>query len=197
MPEQANRPIGPPGGPEPALVARARAGDREAFAALYREHHRLVYRFLFFRTRNRHLAEDLTQEVFVRALRRMSSFAWQGSEFAAWLLTIARNLHLDDTRHSRTRLETLVAEFQETGLCDRSAESSALRRLEAIDAHEAVRSALRTLNPYQRHCVELRFINGLSAEETAHEMGRSVAAVKTLTFRAMQRLRSHAVRVAG
>ncbi|MGW0558052.1 sigma-70 family RNA polymerase sigma factor [Streptomyces sp. NPDC002926] len=197
MLEHANCPIGPPGGPEPALVTRARAGDREAFAALYREHHRLVYRYLFFRTQNRHLAEDLAQEVFIRALRRIGSFAWQGSAFAAWLLTIARNLHLDDARHSRSRLETLVAEFEDAGEGDRSAESTALRELEAIEAHETVRTALRTLNPYQRHCVELRFIYGLSTEETAHEMGRTVDAVKTLTFRAMQRLRSTVVTVAA
>jgi RNA polymerase sigma-70 factor (ECF subfamily) len=195
---QANRRIGPPTGPEPALISRARAGDREAFAALYNDNRRFVYRYLVFRTRNRHLAEDLTQEVFVRALRRIGTYTWQGADFAAWLLTIARNLHLDEVKLSRTRQETLVAEFwDDDGTTDRSAESAVLHALEAIEAREAVRSALDALNPNQRHCLELRFLGELSPADTARVMGRTTGAVKTLTFRAMQKLRATVEEVAA
>ena len=55
-----------------------------------------MHGFLLVRTRNRHLAEDLTQEVFTRALRRIDAFSWQGTAFAAWLTTIAKNLYLDE-----------------------------------------------------------------------------------------------------
>ncbi|MER6208207.1 sigma-70 family RNA polymerase sigma factor [Streptomyces sp. NPDC001073] len=176
-----------PDGPEPELIARARAGDREAFASLYYEHYRLVYSFLLVRTRNRHLAEDLTQEVFTRALRRIDGYVWQGSAFAAWLVTIAKNLYLDELGRGCTRLETPVAEILE--LPGRGPESLALRELEAVEAHETVRTVLHTLNAQQRHCVQLRFLNELTAQETAREMGRSVGAVKALTHRAIRKLR--------
>ncbi|WP_228472689.1 RNA polymerase sigma factor [Streptomyces cyaneochromogenes] len=178
-----------PDGPEPELVARARTGDRGAFAALYHEHYRLVYSFLLVRTRNRHLAEDLTQEAFTRALRRIDAFTWQGTAFAAWLTTIAKNLYLDELAHGRTRLETPVAEFDDPPESWRDTEALALRELEAVEAHETVRTALHTLNAHQRHCVELRFLDELTAQETALAMGRSVGAVKTLTYRALRKLR--------
>ena len=178
-----------PDGPEPELVARARTGDREAFAALYYEHYRLVYGYLLVRTRNRHLAEDLTQEVFTRALRRIDAFTWQGTAFAAWLTTIAKNLYLDELGRGRTRLETPVAEFHDPQEPGWGPESMALRELEAVEAHETVRTALHTLNAHQRHCVQLRFLDELTPEETALAMGRSVGAVKTLTYRALRKLR--------
>ncbi|MFB7338118.1 sigma-70 family RNA polymerase sigma factor [Streptomyces adustus] len=178
-----------PDGPEPELVARARAGDREAFATLYYEHYRLVYSFLLIRTRNRHLAEDLTQEVFTRALRRINAFTWQGTAFAAWLITIAKNLYLDELGRGRTRLETPVAEFLDPQEPGRGPESLALRELEAVEAHETVRTALHTLNAQQRHCVQLRYLDELTPQETAEAMGRSVGAVKALTHRALQKLR--------
>ncbi|MER7572740.1 sigma-70 family RNA polymerase sigma factor [Streptomyces sp. NPDC126514] len=178
-----------PAGPEPELIARARTGDRQAFAALYYEHYRVVYGFLLVRTRNRHLAEDLTQEVFTRALRRIDGFTWQGSAFAAWLTTIAKNLYLDELGRGRTRWETPVADFDERVGPDPGAESPALRALEAVEAHETVRSALHTLTAHQRHCLELRYLDELTPQETALAMGRSVGAVKTMTYRAMRKLR--------
>lgn len=189
MSTQANAKISPPGGAEPELIARARAGDREAFATLYNEHRDVVYRYLSNRARNQHLAEDLTQEVFVRALRRIGTFAWQGRDFCAWLLTIARNLHLDHVKSSRARLEVMVGEFHDADGQDGSAEMSALRDLDAVDARETLRAVMVTLNPHQRKCLELRFLGELSTEETAEEMGQTTGAVKTLTFRAVQKLR--------
>ncbi len=179
------------------MVDRARAGDREAFAALYVDHQHFVYRYLLFRTRNRHLAEDLTQEVFIKALRHIESFTWQGTAFTAWLLTIARNLHLDEVRTKRSRLETLVSEVGDSDTHDRSAESGALHTLETIETREAVWNALHTLNSHQRQCMELRFIGEMSPEETACAMGRTVGAVKALTFRARQKLRAASEREAA
>ncbi|MEU9733964.1 sigma-70 family RNA polymerase sigma factor [Streptomyces sp. NPDC048002] len=178
-----------PPGPEPELVARARTGDREAFAALYYEHYRAVYTFLLVRTRNRHLAEDLTQEAFIRALRRIEDFTWQGTAFTAWLKTIAKNLWLDELGRGRVRLETPVAQFDDIREAARATEPLAPRELEAIEAHETVRAALHALNARERHCVELRYLNELTPQETALAMGRSVGAVKTLTYRALQKLR--------
>src|SRR4051812_43405943 len=78
-----------------ALVELARGGDSEAFGQLYDHYQASVYRFLYYRVGSVPLAEDLTAETFFRALRSMSSFRWQGKDFGAWLMTIARNLTTD------------------------------------------------------------------------------------------------------
>ena len=88
-----------------ALVELARQGDTEAFGLLYDHYQPSVYRFLYYRTRSVTLAEDLTSETFFRALRSMNSFRWQGKDFGAWLMTIARNLTTDHFKAGRTRLE--------------------------------------------------------------------------------------------
>ena len=88
-----------------ALVELARTGDADAFGLLYDHYQSSVYRFLFYRTRSVQLAEDLTSETFFRALRSMNNFRWQGKDFGAWLMTIARNLATDHFKAGRTRLE--------------------------------------------------------------------------------------------
>ncbi|MEU5182972.1 RNA polymerase sigma factor [Streptomyces longwoodensis] len=176
-------------GPELGVITRARAGDREAFAVLYTEHHRVVHQYLLHRTRDRHLAEDLAQDVFVRALRGMGGYTWQGGGLTPWLITIARNLYLDEMGRSRTRRETPVADLWEPDRGTRGTDSAALRALDAVEARQTVHGALRTLNPSERHCLELRYLGGLSPRETAQVMGRSVGAVRTLTHRALSRLR--------
>ena len=73
-----------------ALVELAKGGDREAFGQLYDAYVDTVHRYLFVRVGQRALAEDLTSETFLRALRRIDSFTWQGKDIAAWFITIAR-----------------------------------------------------------------------------------------------------------
>src|SRR5690606_40810736 len=111
-----------------------------------------------------------TQEVFARALRGIGGFAWRGTDPLAWPTTIARNLHLDEVGRSRTRWETLVPEFGDPEQPGPGTESLVLRELDAVEAGETVRRALRTLAPPQRHCVELRFLGGLRSEEHTSEL---------------------------
>ncbi|MCI3240236.1 sigma-70 family RNA polymerase sigma factor [Streptomyces spinosisporus] len=170
-----------------ALVARAKAGDRDAFARLYADHYDEVHRFLLHRTRSKHLAEDLTQDVFVRALRRLETFRpLPGGTFAGWLMTIARNILTDHFKCSRTRLEVLADEFFDADERLDSAEVDALRELEVVEAAETVAVAMTTLNDAQRECLQLRFFEDLSIGETAERMGKNHGAVKTLTFRAVR-----------
>lgn len=192
MSSQANAKISPTGGhATAALVARAAAGDRDAFASIYNEHERTVYRFLYFRTRNRELAEDLTSETFVRALRRISTFIDRPltGGVGAWLVTIARNLHLDHVKASRFRLEVPVAEFFETDSTDRSTEEATLQDLDAIEARHNIVAAMKDLTPGQRTVVQLRYLDELSVAEAAALMERDPRAIKTLTFRAITGMR--------
>ncbi|MEU0199176.1 MULTISPECIES: RNA polymerase sigma factor [unclassified Streptomyces] len=174
------------------LVAQACAGDRTAFAALYAKHYDDVFGFLYNRTRgDRQLAEDLTQDVFLRALRRLETFnSPRSSGFAGWLIVIARNIHLDHVKSAPVRLEVTVGEMADGDRRDRSAEASALRELEVAEAAESVEAALAVLNPYQRECVRLRFLEGLSVPETAARLGKGIGATKTVQFRALQQMRN-------
>ncbi|MFG2963531.1 RNA polymerase sigma factor [Streptomyces sp. NPDC048288] len=189
MSSQANAKISTTGGRAPAaLVAQAVAGDRAAFATLYNDHHGEVYRYLVARTKDRQLAEDLAQETFLRALRRIDTFKHLPTTagFVGWLFVIARNLHLDHLKLFRTSHEVSVAEPFRTDVGEHSAEESALRDLDIVEAREAVTAAMTRLNPYQREAIRLRFFEELSVPEAAARMGKGVGAVKTLTFRAMR-----------
>ncbi len=79
-----------------ALVELAQNGDSEAFGQLYERYVDTVYRYVYVRVGNVHLAQDLTSETFLRALRRLDSFSWQGRDIVAWFITIARNLITDN-----------------------------------------------------------------------------------------------------
>src|SRR5690606_2206251 len=98
------------------LVLRAKTGDAEAFGTLYDRYLDLVYRYVYFRVGSHPLAEDLTSETFLRALRRIADFTWQGRDFGAWLVTIARNLVADHFKSGRYRLEVSTAEILDVPL---------------------------------------------------------------------------------
>lgn len=168
-----------------ALVELARDGDAEAFGQLYDHYVSTVYRFLYYRTRAHALAEDLTSETFYRALRSMSSFRWQGRDFGAWLITIARNLVADHYKASRTRLE-----FSTDDLSGHDRDSGADTAEDAIKtlAHEALGEALAQLPTDQQDCLIMRFIQSLSIAETAKVMDRSEGAVKQLQLRGVRSL---------
>jgi RNA polymerase sigma-70 factor (TIGR02952 family) len=166
------------------LVLRARAGDAEAFGVLYDRYADLVYRFVYYRVGTHALAEDLTSETFLRALRRMSLFTWQGKDFGAWLVTIARNLVLDHFKSSRYRLEVCTGELLETDRWEEGPECAVLDSF----THRALFTAVRELGSEQRECVVLRFLHGLSVAETAEIMGKNTGAIKALQYRATRSL---------
>ena len=88
-----------------ALVELAQGGDTEAFGQLYDRYVTGIFRYIYVRVGNRQLAEDLTADTFLRALRSLHTFQWKGKDFAAWLTTIARNLMNDHYKSRRTRSE--------------------------------------------------------------------------------------------
>ncbi|HSS67047.1 MAG TPA: sigma-70 family RNA polymerase sigma factor [Nocardioidaceae bacterium] len=167
-----------------ALVDLARAGDADAFGALYDHYSPAIYRFVYYRVRTRVLAEDLTSETFFRALRSIASFQWQGKDFGAWLTTIARNLIVDHFKAGRTRLETTTDDFSERREAGDNTEEEVLAALTS----EVLREAMTTLPTEQHECIVLRFLNGYSIAETATSLGRTEGAVKQLQLRAIRNL---------
>ncbi|ABL80031.1 MULTISPECIES: sigma-70 family RNA polymerase sigma factor [unclassified Nocardioides] len=167
-----------------ALVELARKGDADAFGLLYDHYQPSVYRFLFYRTRSGTLAEDLTSETFFRALRSMNNFRWQGKDFGAWLMTIARNLATDHFKAGRTRLELTT---EDMGLHDDATEGPESMVLAGL-TNELLLHALTELPPEQRDCLVMRFLQGMSIAETAAVLGRSDGAVKQLQLRGVRNL---------
>ena len=167
-----------------ALVELARAGDKDAFGLLYDHYASSVHRFLYYRTRSQTLAEDLTSETFFRALRNMSNFRWQGKDFGAWLMTIARNLATDHFKAGRTRLEQTTEDMSTLDTTTEGPEGAVLASL----TNEALLAALTELPTEQRECLVMRFLQGLSIAETAEILGRSAGAVKQLQLRGVRNL---------
>jgi len=167
-----------------ALVELARQGDSEAFGMLYDHYQGSVYRFLFYRTRSSTLAEDLTSETFFRALRNMQNFRWQGKDFGAWLMTIARNLATDHFKAGRTRLELTT---EDMGVHDDATEGPEHSVLASL-TNEILLKALTELPSEQKDCLIMRFLQGMSIAETADVLGRSEGAVKQLQLRGVRNL---------
>jgi RNA polymerase sigma-70 factor (ECF subfamily) len=180
-----------------ALVELAQAGDTEAFGQIYELYVDTVYRYVYLRVGSVQQAEDITAETFVRALRRLDSFTWQGKDIAAWFITIARNLVTDLRRSSRFRLEVATDEIvgaEQAAGASRTgvpgATTTPTPEQEVLDRardHRLV-EAVRTLRPDQQECLVLRFFHELSVAETARALGRSEGAVKQLQLRAVRQL---------
>jgi RNA polymerase sigma-70 factor, ECF subfamily len=174
--------------PEPGgtweLVRAAQEGDRAAFALLYDKYVDVVFRYVLFRVGDRELAEDVTSETFLRALRRIASVTYQGRDVGAWFVTIARNLVLDHVKSSRFRLEVTTAEIDDSGRVEAGPEQQVL----AGATRTALLDCVRQLGDDQRECIVLRFLQGLSVAETAAVMARNEGAVKALQHRAVRRL---------
>jgi RNA polymerase sigma-70 factor (ECF subfamily) len=170
-----------------ALVQRAQAGDAEAFGELYDRYVDLVYRYIYYRVGTPQLAEDLTSETFLRALRRITSFTWQGRDVGAWFVTIARNLIADHYKSGRYRLEMTTDDVSESGasqLVEDGPENSVLGAMQ----NKVLLEAVKQLNAEQQECIVLRFLQGLSVAETAEVMGKNDGAIKALQYRAIRSL---------
>ena len=168
-----------------ALVELAQRGDSEAFGLLYERYVDVVYRYVYVRVGGRQLAEDITSETFLRALRRMDSFSWQGRDIAAWFITIARNLITDNAKSARFRMEVSTAD-----MLDADPRVEAAPDHEVLDRlrNERLLEAVKALKPEQAECVVLRFLQGLTLSETAKVLGKTEGAVKQLQLRAVRAL---------
>jgi RNA polymerase sigma-70 factor (ECF subfamily) len=166
------------------LVEAAQQGDVDAFGQLYDRYVDVVHRYAFARLGDRTLAEDVTSETFLRALRRIGTLSYRGRDVGAWFVTIARNLVLDHVKSGRNRYEVVSGDPLEPELGTEGPEPAVLRRLSA----EELLRCVRQLPPDQQECVVLRFLQSMSVAETATAMDRNAGAVKALQHRALRRL---------
>src|SRR5262245_3883902 len=165
--------------PEERLLVEAAQRDPTRFAELYQANFERVYAYVVRRVRDRHLAEDVTSEVFQEALANLGRFEWRGAPFAAWLFRIAANAIADRAKRA--------ARDQGTPAPEKGDDPEPARQRDEELAHLYRR--VRELPADQRRVIEMRFTEEKSIREIAAELGKSEGAVKQLQFRAVQSLR--------
>lgn len=166
------------------LVTAAINGDVDAFATLFRLTLPIVHRFLQGRCSDAALAEDLTQDTYIRAMRAIgTSFRGGSSEFVAWIVRIARNRFLDHVKSGRVRWEMAVDNVPVT-VATSNPEADVISTIQGAE----LRRALSRLTEEQQEVVYMRFLQGLQISEVAAATGRSDGAVKALQFRALRAL---------
>lgn len=163
------------------LLIEAAQNDPSRFAELYEQNFHRVYAYVARRVRDRVETQDVTAQVFHKALANLGKFKWKGSPFAAWLYRIAQNAIADRSRQKAR---------ESTDQPDPSSESSAATDLEAVERRARLFRAVDKLPEDQRRVIVMRFADEKSIREIGEELGRSEGAVKQLQFRALENLRN-------
>ena len=166
--------------PDERVLVEAAQRDPARFGDLYELHFERVYAFVARRVRDRDIAEDLTAEVFHKALANLKSFEWRGAPFGAWLIRIAANAVADQSKRAA----------REAQITEDPAEPCAEPDMYAIEHRARLFRLVNDLPADQRRVIFGRFVEQRSIREIAQQLGRSEGAVKQLQFRAVQNLRS-------
>ena len=167
-----------------ALAVRASRGDVTAFGLLYDRHVDAIYRYVYYRVRDDAEAEDLTSDVFMRALKAMPRYEPRQA-FLAWLYRIARNAVIDKLRRGKRQVsfEDALEHPMPEHIIEPDTELVA--RLEG----DALRVAMAKLTPLQQEVLVLRFIEGYTTNEIAKIVGKREGTVRGIQFRAIGALR--------
>ncbi|MGO9275581.1 MAG: RNA polymerase sigma factor [Terriglobia bacterium] len=168
------------------LLVEAAQQDPTQFAELYEINFERVYAYIARRVPERDEAQDLTSDVFHRALASLPRFEWRGAPFAAWLFRIAANAIADRWKHS--------AQERDFYDLDPQGEAPADVSLEEAEQRAQVFRLVDGLPADQRRVIVMRFAEEKSIREIAQELGRSEGAVKQLQFRALEKLRKRLAR---
>jgi RNA polymerase sigma-70 factor, ECF subfamily len=162
------------------LVARGQHGDREALEELYLIHFDRIYSYLHVSVGNRHDAEDLTTQTFLRMLEKIGSFKWQSAPFSAWLFRIAHNLAMDHFR-ARRRWQPEEEVPEPPGEEEPSAELEAMQTI----GRESMLKLIDRLSPEQQQVLTLKFVFNLPNAEVAAILDKTEGAIKSLQHRAL------------
>lgn len=178
------------------IVALARAGHEPAYRELIRRYERPLFSLVFRMVRDRELAEDLSQETFVKALNALDSYRPE-FKFSSWIFKIANNAAIDHLR--RRELDTLSLDGSPHAETPEAIEATALQignrgesPLDAVEAKElggAIEHAIGLLRPEYRSCILLRHVEGRAYEEIAEILNLPLGTVKTYIHRARNELR--------
>ena len=170
---------------ENLIIDRAKKGDRAAGGELYSIYFDQIYRYLFVKINDRQEAEDLTQSVFISALKNINSYKERdGASFSSWLYRIAHNKYVDALRKKNKTYHPPIDEAYDLS----SNELSAQENIEKKEQIAYMLKAVKDLTDAQQEVVALRFGRELSIAQTAQIMGKSEGAVKALQHAAVKSL---------
>jgi RNA polymerase sigma-70 factor, ECF subfamily len=168
---------------EERRLVEAAQRDTACFGDLYENYFALVYAYVARRLRNRTEVEDLTAEVFRKALQNLARYKWTGAPFAAWLFRIASNMITDRAKRAAREgnaepslIQSGASQVQQTDLEDCERQTQLFRMVDELAAD-------------QKRVLVMRFADEMSIHEIAEALGRSEGAVKQLQFRALENLR--------
>jgi RNA polymerase sigma-70 factor, ECF subfamily len=162
------------------LVERAQQGDRAALEELYLLHFDRIYSYLHMSVGNRHDAEDLTTQTFMKMLESIKRFRWQSAPFSAWLFRIAHNLAMDHFRASR-RWQPEEEVPEPLGETEPSAEAAAFQSI----GRQSMLELIENLSQEQKQVLTLKFVLNLPNAEVATILGKTEGAIKSLQHRAL------------
>jgi RNA polymerase sigma-70 factor, ECF subfamily len=171
------------------LVARGQQGDRDALEELYLIHFDRIYSYLHVSVGNRHDAEDLTTQTFLKMLEKIGTFKWQSAPFSAWLFRIAHNLAMDHFR-ARRRWQPEEEVPEQPGEEEPSAELEAMQTI----GRESMLKLIDRLSPEQQQVLTLKFVFNLPNAEVAAILDKTEGAIKSLQHRALVSLQKQIAR---
>lgn len=166
---------------EHVLVERAMAGDADAFGELYMRHLDAIYRYVYFRVGNAQEAEDMTEQVFLKAWQSLPGYEHRGHPLTSWLYRIAHNVVADYHRKWGGRPSPLALEDWAE---DRN-EPAAIEQMISAEEAADLSAAIVQLSEDQQQVIVLRFIEGMSYAEVAEILSKSPGACRVLQHRAL------------
>jgi RNA polymerase sigma-70 factor (ECF subfamily) len=174
---------------EEYIVRQAIDGDQAAFAQIYDAYFDTIYRYVYFKVKKQGEAEDLTQEVFIKALNGIGSYKVGKTPFASWLFRIAHNQVIDYVRKTGKQQMTALDEAYAL-----AGNEDPVITTEQKSEVEELKVAIAGLPPAQQEVISLRFIAGLPIADVARILGKSEGTVKALQFNATVSLRKLVIR---
>jgi RNA polymerase sigma-70 factor, ECF subfamily len=165
------------------LVDRAQKGDRAALEDLYLIHFDRIYSYLHVSVGNRHDAEDLTTQTFLKMLESIGRFRWQSAPFSAWLFRIAHNLAMDHFR-ARKRVQPEEEVPEPSGSEEPSAELEAMQAI----GRQSMIELIDRLSPEQQQVLTLKFVFNFPNADVAKILDKTEGAIKSLQHRALASL---------
>lgn len=169
---------------EASLIGRARSGDEQAFGEIYDAYAQRIFAYIMVKVRHPQQAEDILQEVFLKAWRALGGF--EGARLAPWLYRIATNAVTDHFRKLKSRpTETELDQGLAVAAMGRAPQDEVDVGLDAV----RLKGALVQLPEAYQQVLQLRFVGSLSVREAAATLGRSELAVRLLQYRALGKLK--------
>ena len=165
------------------LIIRAKAGDADAFGELYLRHLDAIYRYVYFRVDDAQEAEDITEQVFLKAWEALPGYRHQGHPFSSWLYRIAHNVVIDYRRRQK-----FTAPMPPEPINWAGGDSTSLEQMIAAEEVETLAAAISQLPDVQQEVIILRFIEGLNHNQIANILQKSSGACRNIQYRALMAL---------